>query len=431
MVVRLQIINRPYLYRISGCIIMSSYHPQHVSPTIPTTVETFGDATVTTNTVPAYSGGAPPARRKTIQEKVKLINQGAYGCVYRPNIQCSGRPGKSKNFVSKLQQKSTADNEVAIGSTLAKIPNFNYHFAPIIRSCPVQLSKLNPEYINACDVVKKDTTREFVLNRIRFVGTETLEKYLSGRIRRGYFILKFFELHQYLIQSVALMVEHNIVHFDLKENNIIYDDKNHVPIIIDFGMSVNTTFFSGSDFAKYDTAFHIYYEKYPPWCLDIVLCSFIVQKSAEKSKVGAWANKRVNVDQLLQIVDFYFSGNDLILTTSKINPNAVAKSRSKWRQYVNTQCAGKTGKQVVDMIASAGWKSWDNFGMTVIFLNIWTKYKLARMVDPTASTAYELAMVTIVTSLPGERLFADRTLIDLYQITKILSKKSYLPSPEY
>jgi serine/threonine protein kinase len=406
---------------------MSSNSPSH--ETNPTT-ETLGNANIPTNPV---SGGAL-ARRKTIQDKVKLINQGAYGCVYRPNIQCNGRPGKSKNFVSKLQQKSSSDNEVAIGTVLAKIPNFNYHFAPIIRSCPVQLSKLNPEYINACDVVKKDPHREFILNRIRFVGTETLEKYLSGRIRRGYFILKFFELHQYLIQSVALMVEQNIVHFDLKENNIIYDDKNHVPIIIDFGMSVNTTFLSGSGsnantFTQYDTAFHIYYEKYPPWCLDIVLCSFLVQKSTDKSKVGAWANKQVNVDQLLRIVDVYFSENDLIRTTAMINPNAVAKSRSKWRQYVNTQCAGKTGKQVVDMIANVGWKSWDNFGMAVIFLNIWTKYKLAKMVDPTTSTAYEQAVVSLVTSIPGERPTVDRTIDDLYKITKILSKKSYLPSP--
>lgn len=393
------------------------------------TVETLGDTTVPTDPVPVHTGGAL-ARRKNIQEKVKLINQGAYGCVYRPNIQCSGRPGKSKNFVSKLQQKSTADNEVAIGATLAKIPNFNYHFAPIIRSCPVQLSKLNPEYINACDVVKKDTNREFVLNRIRFVGTETLEKYLAGRIRRGYFILKFFELHQYLIQSVALMVEQNVVHFDLKENNIIYDDKNNVPIIIDFGMSVNTSFLSGSgSLANYDTAFHIYYEKYPPWCLDIVLCSFIVQKSADKNKSGAWANKRVSVDHLLQIIDFYFAGNDLMITTAKLNPGAIAKSRSKWIQYVRTQCAGKTGKQVVDMIAGAGWKSWDNFGMAVIFLNIWIKYNLAKMVDPATSTAYEQTMISMVTSLPGDRPTVDRTLGDLYNITKILSKKSYLPSP--
>lgn len=400
--------------------------PHDVSATSSTPDATLGP-TVSTNPV-SYSGGAL-ARRKNIQERVKLINQGAYGCVYRPNIQCSGRPGKSKNFVSKLQQKSTADNEVAIGATLSKIPNFNYHFAPIIRSCPVQLSKLNPEYINACDVVKKDTNREFVLNRIRFVGTDTLEKYLSGRIRRGYFILKFLELHQYLIQSVSLMVEQNIVHFDLKENNIIYDDKNHVPIIIDFGMSVNTTFLSGNNLAIYDSAFHIYYEKYPPWCLDIVICSFIVQKSTDKSKVGAWANKRVNVDQLLQIVDFYFAGNDLILTTANVNPDAVAKSRSKWRQYVNSQCTGKTGKQVVDMIAGAGWKSWDNFGMAVIFLNIWNKYKIAKMVDPTVGTAYEQIIVSMVTSLPGERPTVDRTINELYNITKILSKKSYPPSP--
>ncbi|NBU90765.1 MAG: hypothetical protein EBS12_04880 [Flavobacteriia bacterium] len=33
------------------------------------------------------------------------------------------------------------------------------------------------------------------------------------------------------------MIHHKIVHYDIKENNIIYDDVQHLPIIIDFGLS--------------------------------------------------------------------------------------------------------------------------------------------------------------------------------------------------
>ena len=378
-----------------------------------------------------HGGGAPI--RKKIRAQVKLISQGAYGCVYRPSIQCNGRPGKTKNFVSKLQLKSTADNEIAIGAKLTKIPNFNFHFAPIIRSCPVQLAKLDQNtMLNSCNVVKKDSTREqeFVLNRIRFVGTDTLETYINNRIHRGYLILKFFELHQFLLRSVTHMVEQSVVHFDLKENNIIYDAKNHVPIIIDFGMSVDMTFLSGNQLELYDSGFHIYYEKYPPWCLDIVICSFLVQKSVHSTTPHAWAKQTVDIDQLLKIVDLYYSGNDIIHTLSKLGPTAIAaikQSHNKWNNFVRTQCAGKNGKEVVDMIASSGWKTWDNFGMAVIFITMWIRYDLAKMVS--SPELYQQLMVTLITSLPNERPTADITNNELAKITKLLTKNNYTPTP--
>lgn len=375
-------------------------------------------------------GGAPI--RKKIKTQVKLISQGAYGCVYRPSIQCNGRPGKSKNFVSKLQLKSTADNEIAIGAKLTKIPNFNFHFAPIIRSCPVQLAKLDKDtMLNSCNVVKKDTRqeKEFVLNRIRFVGTDTLESYLNNRMHHSYFIIKFFELHQFLLRSVTHMVEQSVVHFDLKENNIIYDDKHHVPIIIDFGMSADMTFLSGNQLELYDSAFHIYYEKYPPWCLDIVICSFLVQQSVHSTTPHAWAKQTVNIEQLLKIVDLYYSGNGIIHTLSKLGPTTIAaikQSHNKWNNYIRTECAGKKGKEVVDMIASSGWKSWDNFGMAVIFISIWTRYDLAKMVS--SPEIYQQLMTTIITSLPNERPTANITNNELTKITKLLTKNNYTPS---
>lgn len=374
-------------------------------------------------------GGAAAAQKRIIRDKIKLLSQGSYGCVYRPNIQCNGRPGTSKNFVSKLQKRSSAGNEITIGAKLAKIPNFNFHFAPVIRSCPIQLSKLNPELISTCNVAKKEAANgdgDFILNRIRYVGSETLEPYLTNRLNNGYFILKFLEIHLYLLRSVELLVDANIVQFDLKENNIMYDPKNQVPVIIDFGMSADMTFITAAtttDLSTYNSTFHIYYEKYPPWCLDIVLCSFLVQNKTKNAQPNAWANKRVDVNQLLQITDLYFSGNDVIQMVNKINPTATAKSKANWRQYIRTQFVGKTGKQVVDMLASAGWRTWDNFGMAVIFLSIWTRYKLDKMV--VSPTAYQQIILSVVLGIPGERPTADITGAELLTFAKTLTKTSY------
>lgn len=396
----------------------------------------------------AMYGGA--AARRRVREKVRLISQGAYGCVYRPNIQCNGRPGKSRNYVTKLQKQSSSGNETAIGARIAEIPNAAFHFAPVLRSCPIELAQIRPnELVDQCRVANKparDDDRKdqngFVLNRIRFVGDETLERYLSRRVGHSYFMLKFFEIHMYLLRSIELLVAANIVHFDLKENNVLYDPRNHAPILIDFGMSVDMSFLtpgranlSAADAAAYHAAFHIYYEKYPPWCLDIVLCSFLVQRAGDGQKdgpanarTGEWARRPVDVGQLLRVVDLYFSGNKLVEAAAKLNATAVAKSRDRWRQFVRGKLAGKTGKQAVDLIAEAGWRTWDNFSIAAIFLSIWTQYKLAGMVG--APGPYQQLLISVLLATPGTdkggRQTAAATRAEITGVAQTLTRTSYL-----
>ena len=79
------------------------------------------------------------------------------------------------------------------------------------------------------------------------------------------------------------------------------------------------------------------------------------------------------------------------------------------------------------MIASSGWKTWDNFGMAVIFITMWIRYDLAKMVS--SPELYQQLMVTLITSLPNERPTADITNNELAKITKLLTKNNYTPTP--
>ena len=38
------------------------------------------------------------------QEKTTMLNQGTYGCVFRPGIECSGKQLTSKKYITKIQK---------------------------------------------------------------------------------------------------------------------------------------------------------------------------------------------------------------------------------------------------------------------------------------------------------------------------------------
>jgi serine/threonine protein kinase len=48
-----------------------------------------------------------------------------------------------------------------------------------------------------------------------------------------------FDLYERIMDSIQLLIQHKIVHYDLKENNILVEKIQHLPYIIDFGLSID------------------------------------------------------------------------------------------------------------------------------------------------------------------------------------------------
>ena len=66
------------------------------------------------------------------QKQIALLNQGAYGCIIRPAIKCSGKIG-SEQYITKIQKKKdTSDREVQLGVIIRTIPSFSNYFHIIL-----------------------------------------------------------------------------------------------------------------------------------------------------------------------------------------------------------------------------------------------------------------------------------------------------------
>ena len=48
-----------------------------------------------------------------------------------------------------------------------------------------------------------------------------------------------FDLYERIMDSIQLLIQHKIVHYDLKENNILIEKIQQLPYIIDFGLSID------------------------------------------------------------------------------------------------------------------------------------------------------------------------------------------------
>jgi hypothetical protein len=50
-----------------------------------------------------------------------------------------------------------------------------------------------------------------------------------------------FDLYERIIDSIQLLIKYKIVHYDLKENNILIETRHQLPYIIDFGLSIDVS----------------------------------------------------------------------------------------------------------------------------------------------------------------------------------------------
>jgi len=123
--------------------------------------------------------------------KTTLLNQGTYGCVFRPGIECSGKQLTSKKYITKIQKyKETSLREVEMGKKIKKIPGYSQYYAPIIESCDVTVGALNNDAeAKKCDFINmapEYNNKTYESNRIRYVGKNTLGDYLVKEAANRY-----------------------------------------------------------------------------------------------------------------------------------------------------------------------------------------------------------------------------------------------------
>jgi serine/threonine protein kinase len=297
---------------------------------------------------------------------VVLLAQGTFGCVFHPGMTCNHEPLDAE-YITKIHasNEKTVQNEIAVSKKVQTIPNYEQYFSPILENCKVNLAKVNRKEVEKCKFIDADLAAHapvtnqpltYVSTKIRFIKGESLLEYVSQNSK--YSTISF--LYKTLCESVKKLAEKDIVHFDLRENNMIVSKKG-VPIIIDFGISIDFTIYFSIDFSKTNqkktflkNTFYAYTTQYKPWCIEIVLICYIVHRGNPTS------------EKIMEIFDEVMQNNDFA------NKPYLKEDFPKYREQFKTQISIKPPQQLLEHLLST-YKRWDLYSVTILLIQMLEK----------------------------------------------------------
>ena len=316
---------------------------------------------------------------KNNQNVIKVLGQGTYGCAVKPHIKCGSQEEVSKGFLSKIQPNNkTTENEIAIGEKLAR---YTDRFAPITDSCPLTSGKIQRDILNKCDKLDK-TNDAMSISKVRYVGKETLDIFFQNIISMNSkdnstkYLKQVINKHLFLLESLEVLNRENVLHLDIKSDNIMIDDTTKRPIIIDFGISYDASKLQIEEYKKTTEPFGIIIDYYTPWCFEIILLThisrYLIGKKDGKSLIiDAEKEKRViTSDEIAKLKSETlekFIKKNTILQMSIFTDAEKQEYLSRLQDMING-FEGQNWTQIWNLIIATKY-TWDNYALSVLILS--------------------------------------------------------------
>lgn len=342
-----------------------------------------------------------------------LISQGSYGCIFRPGFTCKGSPTK-KGYITKIQKiASTSKKETKLGKKIKKIDNYKDYFAPILKTCEVSLAKMEEDKLKKCEFINEDDTMEYESNKLRYVGKDTLSKYILNTVDRNpkQLIRILVDTYKNLLVGFDKLNAAGIVHMDVKENNIMIDDNTKNPIIIDFGLSSEITDLDKND---YKDTFFVYGPDYGPWCIDICMLTYMANEleseiippgmlgflDYEEKKAVKWQDGMVTKEKITKVITDFIKKNNVM--TELLSEKQRSEYNKKLHDYFN----GFVGKKWAEVAESLleNVSTWDSYALSATYLQIIEVLELKNTnMDLPKWRSYKKILEDIILSRPDER----------------------------
>lgn len=282
------------------------------------------------------------------------------------------------------------ENEPNMAEYIRKtIPRHNMFFAPVIYFSPV-------------------SKEEFVSSKMRDVGGKTLEEHLLERKDQDpLFLSHLLDTHLYLTLGADKLVQANMVHFNIHEKNILFDDKIQSPVMTEFGLS------SKIPVNPFPLPFPFplplpFPFPLPNKCLELHFMSDMV-------KVSNWETKTIPKNWE-QKIETYFE-------EMKFIPDSLKRSAiKKWKNYIE-KYNHKKGKYIWSQW-SQYWNTWDNYAIiyiyAIILMQSTTLYQSSSFLE-----SYHAILTNTLLSTPDKRDTPVQTINKLDALVSSLNAEDY------
>ena len=280
----------------------------------------------------------------------KLLSEGGFGCVFNPSMKCDGS-SDSEKFVSKIQRyDNSAKNEIAIGKILSSIVEYKSHFAPIISHCNVDIGQIKDKDKNKCMLFKKRKTQNYVMMKLDYVEGMEFLQYMIKNANSVQIINNIINSFNVLLRSISLLVNKKIVHYDLKGSNILYSTKKNIPLIIDFGLSIDMSSINNKSLKE---VFYTYAPQYYVWPLEVHYLGLLFNVDKEPSE-----------EALSNLAKEYVKNNKGI--NKNFSPNFLKKYEKSCLEQLKVYSQMRFEERVKFIMNY--WNTWDNYALSITYL---------------------------------------------------------------
>jgi serine/threonine protein kinase len=339
-----------------------------------------------------------------------LLSQGGFGCVYLPGINCNGTVQEDKKYVTKFQINNfNAQNEKNIGSILKKTKNFEMYFLPVIKSCPINLALLDSDVLNQCEIItKKNPINDYVLMSIPYIKSKSFFYFIKNlNVSKKNIFLELIDTYLYLLNSIAKLLEKDIVHFDLKTDNILYNSYTYNPVIIDFGISIPINEVSNHNIRNY---FYVYAPEYFIWPLEVHVICYLLHRSPFP----------LTDTSIKEIVDaFILNNKPLSIFSDDFKTKFHETCTDYLSQYIDEQ-----PMNVINKLKNF-YTTWDNYALSILYLFVFSLLFENKFIENSLMIYLSKLLIKNIHPNPQKRYSIEKTIEILRDFIFVDKSKNY------
>ena len=285
------------------------------------------------------------------------IGEGSYGCIYHPAINKDGSETDNKKYVSKIQKNNKyANNEKTMGELITKIDGYINHFAPIVKKELLKTTKVKKDFFKECSALKDSGKNDsLIIMKMEYINGDDFIEYLIKNKGSIDIVKNLISSYTHLLTSIKLLTDAKLIHYDLKGDNILFNKDKEIPIMIDFGLSINMNELINQSISieKLKKYFYVYGVDYYVWPIEVHYLCYILHVNENPSR-----------EDINKICDEFVKENvALTLNFSNSFIQSYKKKCVKILEGLNTYDFSSRVNKVLSY-----WYTWDNYALSIIYL---------------------------------------------------------------
>ena len=285
------------------------------------------------------------------------IGEGSYGCIYHPAINKDGSETDNKKYVSKIQKNNKyANNEKTMGELITKIDGYINHFAPVVKKELLKTTKIKKDFFKECSALKDSNKNDsLIIMKMEYINGDDFIEYLINNKGSIDIVKNLISSYTHLLTSIKLLTDAKLIHYDLKGDNILFNKDKEIPIMIDFGLSINMNELINQSISmeKLKKYFYVYGADYYVWPIEVHYLCYILHVNENPSR-----------EDINKICDEFVKENvALTLNFSNSFIQSYKKKCVKILEGLNTYDFASRINKVLSY-----WYTWDNYALSIIYL---------------------------------------------------------------